>query len=321
MRKLIVVLLILLVYVPSFGTPNMLDEMLASEELTDRELYTWLNRGGMRDATVPNGVIHKLIMAGLQHEDPEIQQCTLSAIKTHVGTNVWLITENRTITTDRRLQDIPQLYDLLMNMWDEGLSKAGGILPETDHSVTLEQLETGFPCSGKPAWAGLQKTFSYLYPRNEKVYEIIWSTLEGKKTRPNKKRDNPIPLLNALHVGEFNNPKDQEFRIKVLTGSDTSINTMGIAANSLAKFQSAEGLAALVDVLENQKSKYGFAPIEVVEAIMAHGEEATTKHRTLLAESMPKVFKNRGDTTTVLWLERELSQLKNESGKPSEPSR
>ena len=320
MRKLIVVLL-LSVCVTYFGTGNTLDEMLADEELTDRELYTWLNQGGMRDASVPNGAIHKLIMAGLQHEDPEIQHCTLSAIQIHVGVNVGRITENRTITIDRRLQDIPQLYDLLMNMWDDELSKAGGIVPEIDYDITLEQLETGFPCSGKPGWAGLQFTFAYLSPRNEKVYEIIWSTLEGEKTLPDRKRDNPIPLLAALHVGEFNTPKDQEFRIKILTGSETSIYTMGIAANSLAKYQSEEGLAALVDVLENQKSKYGFAPIEVVEAIMAHGEEATIKHRTLLEESMPKVFKNRADTTSALWIERELSQLKKEIEKPSEPSR
>ena len=321
MQKLIVVLL-LSVCVTYFGTGNTLDEMLADEELTDRELYTWLNQGGMRDASVPNGAIHKLVMAGLQHEDPEIQHCTLSAIRGHVGAYVGGITENRTITIDRRLQDIPQLYDLLMDMWDEELSKAGGIVPEIDYDITLEQLETGFPCEGgRPAWAGLQFTFAYLYPRNEKVYEMIWSTLEGKKTRPNRKRDNPIPLLVALHVGEFDNPKDQEFRIKILTGSETSIYTMGIAANSLAKYQSEEGLAALVDVLENQKSKNGFAPIEVVEAIMAHGEEATIKHRTLLAESMPKVFKNRADTTSALWIERELSQLKKEIEKPSEPSR
>lgn len=53
---------------------------------------------------------------------------------------------------------------------------------------------------------------------------------------------------------------------------------------------------------------------------MAHGEEATIKYRTLLEESMPKVFKNRADTTSALWIERELSQFKKESEKPSEPS-
>ena len=44
MQKLIVVLLFLLVCVTSFGTPNTLEEMLADEDLTDQELYSWLKQ-------------------------------------------------------------------------------------------------------------------------------------------------------------------------------------------------------------------------------------------------------------------------------------
>ncbi len=322
MQKLIVVLLFLLVCITSFGTPNTLEEMLTDEDLTDRELYSWLNQKGMGDASVPNGAIHNLILAGLKHEDPEIQHCVLSAIKFHVGVNLRLIMSNATVKNDRRLQDIPQLSDLLMNMWDEELIKAGGVVPEVDHSITLEQLETGFPCDGgRPGWAGLPFTLAYLNPKNAKVYDLIWSTLADKKTLPDKKEDNPLPLLVALFAGEFNNPKDQEFRIQVLTGSNTGIHTMGLAAKSLAKFQSEEGLAALVDVLENQKSKFGFAPIEVIEAIMAHGDEATIKHRTLLEASLPKAFKQRRHNTSVLLIERMLSQLPDEVDEVEQPSR
>lgn len=322
MPTLIVVVSVLLITITSYGEPNTLEKMLANEDLTERELYTWLQVDGMNDATVSTGVIHKLIVAGLIHEDTEIQHCTLTAIKFHVGANVSRIIKNRTITIDRRLQDIPQLYQLLMNLWDEEFTKAGGVVPEKDYSSSLEQLETGFPCLGsRPGWAALPWAFAYLYPRNEKVYDIIWKTLEGEKALPDRDENNPIPLLAALHVGDFNNPKDEAFRIQVLTSRDTDMYTMGVAANSLAKFQSEKGLAALVDVLEHRKSKWGASTIEVVEAIMAHGEQATAQYQQLLRDAMPKVFKNRSHNTRVLWIQRELSQIEVENEQAEEPNR
>lgn len=322
MPNLIVAVLLLVITLASYGETNTLEKMLADKDLTEKQLYSWLYRDGMNDVKVPNGAIHKLIIAGLQHEDPEIQHCALSAIRSHVGTNVGHIIDNRTITIDRRLQDIPQLYDILMDLWDTELIKAGGVVPDLDYSVTVTQLENGFPCrGGRPGWAGLQHTFAYLYPGNTKVYDIIWSTLEGKKTLPDKEEDNHIPLLAALHVGNFNNPKDEAYRIQVLTSRDTDMYTMKVAANSLAKFQSEKGLAALVDILENRKSKWGSGTIEVVEAIMAHGEQATAQHQRLLRDAMPKVFKNRRHNISVLWIERELSKLKNKSVHAEEPSR
>ncbi|MCY3626397.1 MAG: hypothetical protein OXG88_02015 [Gammaproteobacteria bacterium] len=321
MKSLVVAIVLLLITVTSYGETNTLEKMLADEDLTEPQLYSWLHRDGMKDATVPTGAIHKLIIAGLQHEDPEIQHCVLSAIRSHVGTNVGHIISNRTITLDRRLQDIPQLYDILIDIWNTELIKAGGVVPDIDYSVTLTQLANGFPCDGgRPAWAGLQHTFAYLYPKNAKVYDIIWNTLEGKKTLPDKEEENHIPLLAALYVGKFNNPKDEAYRIRVLTSRDTDMYTLGIAANSLAKFQSEKGLTALVEILENRKSKWGAGTIEVVEAIMAHGEQATAQHQKLLRDAMPKVFKNRSHNTSVLWIDRELSRLEVESERAEDPN-
>ncbi|MCY3627582.1 MAG: hypothetical protein OXG88_08075 [Gammaproteobacteria bacterium] len=326
MQKLIVVLLFLLVCVTSFGTPNTLEEMLADEDLTDQELYSWLKQKGMRDTTVRNGTIHNLILSGLKHEDPEIQHCVLSAIKGHVGINLHLRMNNAPVTDDRRLQDVPQIGELLMQLWEEEFNRAGGVVPpDDDYIMTLEEMERGFPCTGsRPAWTGLPRTLAFLHPGNPKVYELIWRVLAGKKTLPHKKEDNPFPLLVALYAGEFNHPKDQEFRIQVLTSPEADMPAMTYAAASLAKFQSPAGLAALVEVLENPKTQFGFAPISVIEAIMAYGDEAITQHRAVLAASLPKVFKQRRHNTSALWIERVLSQLPDEVDevdKVEQPSR
>ena len=59
----------------------------------------------------------------------------------------------------------------------------------------------------------------------------------------------------------------------------------------------------------------------MIEAIMAYGDEATIKHRTLLEASLPKVFKQRRHNTSVLLIERMLSQLPDEVDEVEQPSR
>ena len=310
MRYLIILLVSISVAITGLGTANTLETKLADDEFTEAELYSWLQIEGMRDETVSNREIHKLIVAGLAHDDPEIRHCAMTAIKFHVGYSVNSIIEGRTVKVDRRLQDIPNLYDLLMEMWDKELIKAGGVVPEIVFDVTLIQIEEEFPClSGKPAWAGLPRTFAYLFPKDEKVYNIVWMALKDKKTLPDKDEDNPIPLLSALYVGEFNHPKDEEFRIQVLTDRTTHYYITALAINSLAKFQSEKSLAALVSTLEQDQHKWGLPYLEIVEAIMSYGDEPTTEFAPLLKKAMSKAYTFEKDKNRILFIEKELSKL------------
>ncbi|MYK44158.1 MAG: hypothetical protein F4039_08745 [Gammaproteobacteria bacterium] len=320
--RFIIFLTITLIAINSYGTSNTLEKMLEDEEHTDIELYSWLQIKGMRDKTVSNREIHKLITDGLRSEDPEIQHCTITAIQFHVGTNVNLIIENKTVIIDRRLQDIPGLYDLLMKMWDEGVTKSGGVVPEIDFDITSEQLEKGFPClAGRPGWAGLPRTLAYLYPKNKKVYDIVWNALKDKKILSDHEEDNPIPLLSALYVGEFNNPRDEAFRIQVLTNPETQNYDAALAAISLAKFQSEKGLAALVSTLEKNDNLWGLPYLEIVEAVIAHGEEATTKHQTLLRKALSKALITSKDKTRASLIDKQLATLEDESEQSDVPTR
>ena len=310
MRYLIISLVFVSVVITGFGTANTLESKLADDEFTEAELYSWLQIEGMRDETVSNREIHKLIVDGLAHDDPEIRHCAITAIQFHVGFSVNSILEGNPVLLDRRLQDIPNIYDLLMNLWDNGLTEAGGVVPELVFDVTLEQMEKGFPClTGKPGWAGLPRTFAYLFPKDDKVYEIIWSTLRDAKTLPDNDEDDPMPLLSALYVGEFNHPKDEEFRIRVLTDQTNEYYDTALAINSLAKFQSEKSLAALVSTLEQDQHKWGLPYLEIVEAIMSYGDEPTTEFAPMLKKAISKALRNKKVKARVLLIEKELSKL------------
>ena len=327
MRYLVISLVLVLVAINGHGSANTLEQMLADEALTEAELYSWLQRDGVHDETVSNREIHQLIVDGLGHEDPEIRFCALKAMQRSVGSNINRIIEGQTVRLDRRFQDIPNLYDTLMNLWDTELMKAGGVVPAIEFKrFTLEQLEMGYPCSGsRPGWVGLPHIFAYLYPRDEKVYDMIWLALPNLKIRlptPNFKADNPIPLLSALYVGDFNNPKDEAFRIQVLTNPQSGYYDTALAAYSLAKFPSPKSLTALTATLEKNEKVRGLPHLDLVEAIMAYGEQATVENYALLRKSMPKDLNtpSRNEKTRAFWIEKELSRLESKVENPTNPA-
>ena len=318
MRYLVISLV--LVAINAHGSANTLEQMLADEALTEAELYSWLHREGVQDETVSNREIHQLIVDGLGHDDPEICFCALKAMQWHVGSNINRIIEGQTVSLDRRFQDIPNLYDTLMNLWDTELRKAGGVVPVLE----VKQVESGYPCGGgTPGWVGLPRILAYLYPRDEKVYEMIWLALPNLKILlPNVDEDNPIPLLSALYVGDFNNPKDEAFRIQVLTNPQSHYYDTALAAYSLAKFPSPKSLAALTATLEKNKKAWGLPHLDLVEAIMAYGEQATVENYALLRKSMLKVYKtpSRNEKTRAFWIKKELSRLESKVENPTSPA-
>ena len=88
-------------------------------------------------------------------------------------------------------------------------------------------------------------------------------------------------LLRALNAGEFDTQEARDYRIEVLSDKESEWYDARMAAIGLGRFQSDEGLKALVDRLKNPESKWGLPISEIVEAIIAHGEKALP-HENLL---------------------------------------
>ncbi len=127
--------------------------------------------------------------------------------------------------------------------------------------------------------------------------------------------NNPLPLLSALFHGKFNNPKDREFRIEILSHIGSVRQFSSLAARSLGEFRSDEGFDALVTVLEKDQLMFGTPKIPIVEAMLKYGEKAAPYiplMRTSLESSKGFVAQERELKTK---LEELLGEFEKEFGK------
>ena len=260
-------------------------EQNEQEESNELETYIWLEREAIGDPEISNLQIHKLIAAGLQHDDQEVIHCTVSAIALHIGAGRVQRVRGVTPTLDRRLQDIPDLYENLTGMWEIGWKEAGGVMPDRIFPDDLsDRLTAKTGCIGiYPTWSVLPLSLAYLFPGDEKVYEIIYNAFpeptggfsgdfpDGTGDDPN----NPGPLLAALFEGKFNRPNDERIRTELFLDRGTIYHTSQLIARSLGEFRSDKGLEALAQVLEEDNMKYGTPKIPIVEAMLKYEEQAS----------------------------------------------
>ena len=228
----------------------------------------WLEREGIFDPEVPTSKVHELLSKGLYHKDPEILRCSISAIVLYSNVTSHDRLKELTLPVDRRLDEIPGLYDLFTGMWDKGWEEAGGVVPDVQppkDSYDRVMNKTGC-LAGDPLWTSVAYPMSYLFPGDEKVNDIIWKRL--------RQREDPRVLLEALFEGKFNYPRDQQFRIDVLTNPETNLQNAKLAARSLGEFPADSGLEALVRVLEEDILPVVPPKMTIVEAMMKYEAEA-----------------------------------------------
>ena len=251
------------------------------EERTEHETYIWLEREGIFDSDVPNDKVYDLLTNGIEHEDPTIVHCAISAIVLYTAMTTTLRTEyGESHQTDRQLGKIPGLYDLLIGLWEDGWKKAGEKVPEAqypaDHNERMMK-KTGC-IAPDPVWTSLSLPMATLFPGDEKVHDIIWKDL------PNVSK---VSLLAGLYEGKFNYPKDQKFRIDLLTNPATNLYTTRLVAKSLGDFRADRGLEALVSVLKERSMDWVALELEIVQAMMKYEEEAVP-YISLMRERLEK---------------------------------
>lgn len=264
-----------------------LSEESEREDRSDLETYIWLEREGIPDPEVPNSKVHQLLSEGLKHEDPEIVMCSISAITFYIGITSEFRVNGKQYHIDRKLREIPGLYDRLIEIWEQGWEAAQGVVPPLTEKNLPADLEdrmvnkTGCLLGDdlNMAWLSLPQSLAYLFPQDDKVYEIIWKQLP---------QYGPGSLLAGLFEGKFNHPKDEQFRIDMLTNPETELYWSRLAARSLGDFRTERSLDTLVQVLKDNNMKYSTPMFVILEAMLKHEAEAVP-----YIDLMEKTLKNR----------------------------
>ena len=252
---------------------NALSTESKPKERTEHETYIWLEREGMFDPEVPTSEVHELLSNGMKHEDSKIVHCSISAIIWYSGITREARVNGVTPSLDRRLGELPGLYDLFVEMWEKGWKESDGIEPDVP-APPVERFINKTGCLAPDMdfiWTSLALPMAYLFPGDAKVYDIIWKDLP---------QSGPGSLLMGLFEGKFNNPKDQQYRIDFLTDPKTEQYWSKLAARSLGEFRSEDGLEALVQVLQKfdtveRGMEYPVPTLVIVEAMIKYETEAS----------------------------------------------
>ena len=260
-----------------------------TSDQSELDLYIWFNTEGMYDPDVSNDQIHELITNGLQHENQEIIDCTIGALAMQIGgTFAFSRMFGKEADLDRDLRNKKEWYNTLIKIWDDNWEAANGVIPETTYP------DTGCTWGPLPSWPALPLALAYLYPKDEKVYEIIWEVYQTPQDRIRDgtitPESNPFPLLSALYDGQFNNEKDQQFRIDLLLDRETPYSVAQFAARSLGDLRSDEALESLANRLDKSDYKYGTPKLEFIEAIMKYEVQAQP-YIPLLKKSINNIMK------------------------------
>ncbi len=246
------------------------------EDLSEYETHVWLQYDGIFDPNVPNSQVHDLLSKGLKHEDPKIAHCSITTIVWYVGITTELQVHGKEPKIDRKLSELPGLYDLFMGMWEKGWEESKGVVPDGYIPTSepppdmMEAQKKQTECMSAIldpdlAWTSLAHPMASLFPGDEKVYDIIWNLFP---------QNGAHSTLSALFAGQFNKPKDQQLRIDFLTNPDTELYWSRLAARSLGDFRSQEGLETLVKTLEEQNLTWSTPDFVIVEAIMKYEKDA-----------------------------------------------
>lgn len=250
--------------------------LVACSAISDRSSVSiknliWLERNGIFDPEVPTSEVHALLIKGLYHKNPEIVACSISAIFWYVSMSDTAAVIGNPRPIDRRLAEIPGIYDLFIGLSDEGWSESGGKVPDLHPSddIFMDRVLNKTDCiltDREPVWASLMSPLVYLFPGDEKVHEIVWKEMP---------QVNPDGLLRVLHEGKFDTPKSQQHRIDILTNPETKeVYATLAAAESLGEFRSEDGLEALVRVLQIDSQGYAPTKMTIVDSIMKYEDDA-----------------------------------------------
>ena len=279
MKTLFRILVILLVASSIVACSSLFDR--SSVSVKD---LIWLERDGIFDPEVPNSEVHALLTKGLYHEDPEIVACSISAIFWYVSISDTASVIGNPRPIARQLAEIPGIYDLFIGLWDEGWTKSGGIVPNSEPSADefMDRVMNKTDCivsHGDPVWVSLLFPLVYMFPGDEKVHEILWKQMP---------QVNPDGLMRELREGKFDTPEGEQHRIDILTNPDTEEVTATLAAKSLGVFRSEEGLEGLVTVL--QRGIHGYVPTKmtIIDSIMKY-EEDGVPHIALMQQTLDTV--------------------------------
>ena len=218
-------------------------------DLEGVELYDWIGHHAISDRNVSNDTLNSVLYQGLQSDDLSIQSATLGALAwISVYKSLKLSVRDR-FHVVRVIEEVPDLKETLILLWEQNIKNRpdpwvhiSNVESEGEQVNVYVEVRNGRTVWKEQwAWLTIPAILVTFYPADPVVHEIVLEAGHPKE---------PMLTLCLLDVGQFTSKKANEFRIKNLLDKRASTQLQLKAALGLGRYQSSQGLAALVSIVQ-----------------------------------------------------------------------
>ncbi|MYD45429.1 MAG: hypothetical protein F4W92_03675 [Gammaproteobacteria bacterium] len=232
-------------------------------ELEDIELFDWIGHKGVEDPTWSDERIFKAIQRGLSNSDADVVNATIGAmawIAAYADLNV----EDRRSTqrVARDVGSLPGMKEYLVNRWDEAYRENSSPWIGSKNTKFVEIRNSKTVWKSEWAWLTIPAILATFFRSDPDIVEILWQA-----HNPN----HPELLLSLLNVAQIETEEANNFRVQILFNQNVNPFATTLAIDSLGRFRSDDGLAALVNRLGRRDTSSELATL-LLSAIAAYGD-------------------------------------------------
>lgn len=231
--------------------------------LQDIELFDWIGHEGVEDPTWSDERIFKAIQQGLSNNDADIVNATIGAmawIAAYADLNV----EDRR-STQRVVRDVgslPGMKEYLINRWDEAYRENSNPWIGSKNTKFVEIRNSKTVWKSEWAWLTIPAILATFFRDDPDIIEVLWQA-----HNPN----HPELLLSLLNVAQIETEEANNFRVQILFNQNVNPFATALAVDSLGRFRSDDGLAALVNRLGRDDTSIELANL-LLSSIGAYGD-------------------------------------------------
>lgn len=244
-----------------FALLGISDDVPSNHE--DIELFDWIGHKGVEDPTWSDERIFKAIQEGLSQSDSDVVNATIGAMA-WIAAYADLSVEDRRSTQNvaRDIGSLPGIKEYLINRWNEAYRENSNPWIGSKNTKFVEIRNSKTVWKSEWAWLTIPATLATFFRRDPDIIEILWQA-----HNPN----HPELLLSLLSVAQVDTEKANEFRVQILFNQSVNPFATVLAIDSLGRFRSDQGLAALISRLGRIETSNELATL-LLNAISAYGD-------------------------------------------------
>lgn len=239
------------------------DSDSAPSNAEDIELLDWIGHKGVEDPTWTDERIFEAIQQGLSNSDANVVNATIGAMA-WIAAYADLHLEDRRSTqrVARDIGSLPEMKEYLINRWDEAYRENSSPWIGSKNTKFVEIRNSKTVWKSEWAWLTIPAILATFFKGDPDIVEILWQA-----HNPN----HPELLLSLLSVAQIDTEEANNFRVQILFNPNVNPFATALAIDSLGRYRSDDGLAALVDRLGRQDTSNELATL-LLNAIGAYGD-------------------------------------------------